>query len=122
VAQERVHLNEDLAQDRFESVLAPRHCTREIWRWKAIWRDQVSVKRLREKRRKWVFRYPNEKWNTDCVEPTSRRGERGNSHMMTGFFMVKLMVFFYLFFLILLLLGVELLECQLLMSMIIMTF
>jgi len=36
--------------------------------------------------------------------------------------MVKLMVFFYLFFLILLLLGVELLESQLLMFMIIMTF
>ena len=36
--------------------------------------------------RKWVFVYPNEKWNTDCVEPTARRGERGISQMMTGFF------------------------------------
>jgi len=30
--------------------------------------------------------YPNEKWNKDCVEPTARRGERGISQMMTGFF------------------------------------
>ena len=36
--------------------------------------------------------------------------------------MVKLMIFFYLFFIILLLLGVELLESQLLISVMIMTF
>jgi len=80
------------------------------------------VERGGGKRRKCIFRYLNEKWNKDCVEPTARRGERGISQMMTGFFMVKLMVFFYLIFLILLLLGVELLESRLLMSMIIMTF
>ena len=38
------------------------------------------------KREKWVFRYPNEKWNKDCVEPTDRRGERGIGQMITGFF------------------------------------
>jgi len=36
--------------------------------------------------RKWVFRYPPEKWNKDCVEPTARRVKRGISQMMTGFF------------------------------------
>ena len=86
VAQERVHLNEDLAQKRLESALAHRHCTREIWRQKAMWRDEVSVKWGGEKRRKWVFRYPNKKWNKDCVEPTARRGDRGISQMMTCFF------------------------------------
>jgi len=44
------------------------------------------VKRGGGKRRKWVFRYPNKKWNKDCVEPTARRGGRGISQMMTGFF------------------------------------
>ena len=115
-------MDEDLAQERLEWALAHRHWTREMWRRKAIWGDEVSVEGGGGKRRKWVFRYPNEKWNKNSVEPTPRRGERGISQMMTGFFMVKLMVFFYKFFLILLVLGVELLESQLLMSMIIITF
>ena len=51
-----------------------------------MWGDEVSLERGGGKRRKWVFRYPNEKWNKDCVEPTARRGERGISQMMTGFF------------------------------------
>jgi len=51
-----------------------------------MWGDEVSVERGGGKRRKWVFVYPNEKWNKDCVEPTARRGERGISQMMTGFF------------------------------------
>ena len=86
VAQERVHLDEDLAQERLEWALDHRHWTREMWRRKAMWGDEVSVERGGGKRRKWVFRYPNEKWNKDCVEPTARRGERGISQMMTGFF------------------------------------
>jgi len=86
VSQERVHLDEDLAKERLEWALAHRHWTREMWRRKAMWGDEVSVERGGGKRRKWVFRYPNEKWNKDCVEPTARRGERGISQMMTGFF------------------------------------
>jgi len=122
VAQERVYLDEDLAQERLEWTLAYRHWTRGISRRKAMWGDEVSVERGGGKRRKWVFRYPNEKWNKDCVEPKARGGERGISQMMTGFFYGQTHGLFYQFFLILLLLAVELLESQLLMSMIIMTF
>ena len=50
-----------------------------------MWGDKVYVERGRGKRRKWVFRYPNGKWNKDCVEPTARRGERVISQMI-GFF------------------------------------
>jgi len=85
VAQERVHLDEGLAQERLEWVLAHRHWTRGMWRRKARSRDEVSVERGGGKMRKWVFRYPNVKWNKDCVEPTARRKERGISQMMTGF-------------------------------------
>jgi len=86
IAQERVHLDEDLAQERLEWALAHRHWTREMWRRKAMWGDEVAVERGGGKRKKWVFRYPNEKWNKDCVEPAARRGERGISQMMTGCF------------------------------------
>jgi len=85
VAQDRVHLDEDLAQERLEWALAHRHWTREMWRRKAMWGDDVSVERGGGKRRKSVFSYANEKWNKDCVEPTTGRGERGISEMMTGF-------------------------------------
>ena len=37
LAQERVHLDEDLAQERLEWALAHWHSTREMWRRKAIW-------------------------------------------------------------------------------------
>ena len=86
VAQERAHLDDDVAQERLEWALAHRHWTREMWRRKAMWGDEVSVERGGGKRRKWVFRYPKEKWNKDCVEPIARKGERGISQMMTGFF------------------------------------
>jgi len=84
--RERVYLDEDLAQERLEWVLAHRYWTREMWRRKAMWGDEVSVERSGGKRRKWAFRYPNEKWNKDCVESTTRREERGISQMITGFF------------------------------------
>jgi len=67
-------------------TVAHRHWTRGMWRRKAMWGDEISVERGGGKRRKCVFRYPNEKWNKDCVEPTTRRGERGISQMMSGFF------------------------------------
>jgi len=33
-----------------------------------------------------MFRYPNKKWNKDCVVPAARRGESGISQMMTSLF------------------------------------
>jgi len=52
VAQERVHLDEDQAQERLEWALAHRHWTREMWRRKAMWGDEVSVERGGGKKRK----------------------------------------------------------------------
>ena len=87
-----------------------------------MWGDEVTVERGGGSRRKWVFRYPKEKWNKNCIEATPRRGERKISQMMSGFFMVKGMVFSFLVFLTLLLLVVELQQSQLLMFIISMTF
>ncbi|RPB04479.1 hypothetical protein L873DRAFT_1933563 [Choiromyces venosus 120613-1] len=72
VAQERVHLDEPLAQKRLEWTLAYRHWTKEIWRRRAIWANEVTVEKGGGKRRKWIFRYLKEKWNKDCIEPTAR--------------------------------------------------
>jgi len=100
-------LNEDLAQKRLEWALDNRNWRREMGRRKALWENEVSVEICGGKRRKLVFRYPNEKQNKDCINPTTRTGEREICQIMIAFFIVKLMVFFYLFFLILLLLRVE---------------
>jgi len=51
-----------------------------------MWVDEVTLERKGGKREKWVFRYPNEKWNKGCVESTARRDERGISQMMTSIF------------------------------------
>ena len=51
-----------------------------------MWGDKVTVERGGGKRRKWIFRYPKDKWHKDCIEPTPRKGERKVSQMMTGFF------------------------------------
>ena len=51
-----------------------------------MWGDEVTVERGGGRRRKWIFRYPKEKWNKDCVEEAPRKGERKIAQMMTGFF------------------------------------
>jgi len=61
LAQERVHSDEDLAQERLELALAHRNWTRDMWRRKAMWRDEIAVERGGGKRGKWVFRFPNQK-------------------------------------------------------------
>ncbi|RPA90844.1 hypothetical protein L873DRAFT_1795255 [Choiromyces venosus 120613-1] len=57
-----------------------------MWRRRAMWSDEVTVERGGEKRRKWIFRYPKEKRNKDCIESSTRVEERKVSQMMTGFF------------------------------------
>jgi len=52
LAQERVYLNQDLAQETLEWALAHRNWTRKMWRRKAIWGDKVAVERGGGKRRK----------------------------------------------------------------------
>jgi len=44
------------------------------------------VERGGGKGKKWIFRYPKEKWNKDCIEPTAKVGERKVSQIMTGCF------------------------------------
>jgi transposase len=86
IAKEREHLDEETAGKRLEWAVAHRDWTREMWRERVMWGDEVTVERGGGKRRKWIFRYPKEKWNKDCIEPTARVGERKVSQMMTGFF------------------------------------
>ena len=40
-----------------------------------MWGDELTIERG-GKRKKWVFRYPKEMWEKDCVEPISRKGEK----------------------------------------------
>ena len=79
-------MDETLAEKRLKWALADRHWTNEMWRRKTMWGDEVTIEREGGRRRKWIFRYPKEKWNKDCVEEARRRGERKISQMMTGFF------------------------------------
>jgi len=51
-----------------------------------MWGDEVTIERG-GRRGKWIFRYPKEKWNKDCVEEAPRKGEREIGQMMTGFFL-----------------------------------
>jgi len=46
----------------------------------------VAVQRGGEKRSKLAFRYPKEKWNRNCVEPTARLGEKETWQMITACF------------------------------------
>ena len=86
LAKERAHLDEDIAQERLDWALAHRHWTKEMWRKKAMWGDEVAIQRGGGRRGKWIFRYPKEKWNKDCIEPAPRKGEQKISQMMTGCF------------------------------------
>jgi transposase len=85
-AMEREHLDEETARKRMEWALAHRNWTREMWRKRVMWGDEVTGERGGGKRRKWIFRYPKDKWHKDCIEPTARVGERKVSQMMTGCF------------------------------------
>src|ERR1700761_427011 len=51
-----------------------------------MWGDEVAIQRGGGRRGKWIFRYPKEKWNKDCIEPAPRKGEQKISQMMTGCF------------------------------------
>lgn len=51
---------------------------------KIIWSDECSVERGSGKNRKWVFRFPDEKWQKNMVEPY-RKGH-GVSVMVWGAF------------------------------------
>jgi len=35
----------------------------------------------------WIFRYPKEKWNKNCVEEAPRKGESKIGQMMMGLFL-----------------------------------
>jgi len=43
LVSEKVYLDKDLTQERLEWALAHRHWTREMWRRKAMWGDEVAV-------------------------------------------------------------------------------
>jgi len=51
-----------------------------------MWEEEVAVERGGRKRRKWVFGYPNERLNKNCIVPAARGGKSGISQKMIGFF------------------------------------
>ena len=51
-----------------------------------MWGDEVTVERGGGRRPRWVFRYPHEKWHSDCINPDTRTSEKKVSQMMTGCF------------------------------------
>jgi len=61
VVQERVHLDKALAQKRLKWAFAHRHWTKNMWRRKAMCGDEITIEKGGGRRRKWIFRYPEEK-------------------------------------------------------------
>ena len=45
MAQERVHLDEALTERRLKWAFAHRHWTKNMWRRKAMWGDEVTIER-----------------------------------------------------------------------------
>jgi len=85
-AKKRTRLDPADAEKRLAWATAHEHWTKLDWVQKCMWGDEVTVERGGGKRRRWVFRYPHEKWHSDCIDPEVRTGEHKISQMMTGCF------------------------------------
>jgi len=85
VAKERAHLDEALAEKGLKWALAYRNWTKKMWRRKAIWGDELTIERVGRRRRKWIVRYPKEKWNRNCVEEAPRKEERKIGQIEEGY-------------------------------------
>ena len=57
-----------MAGIRYQWALEHETWTFEDWA-KIIWSDECSVERGTGKRREWVFRTPNQKWQKDMIQP-----------------------------------------------------
>jgi len=71
LAQKRLLLSEAVAAKRLAWCKARKDWTPEQWQ-KVIWSDECSVERGKGKKRKWVFRFPNERFKKEMVQPVPK--------------------------------------------------
>ena len=68
LAKKRPLLTLEVVDKRYAWALRHEGWTWEDWA-KVIWSDECSVERGSGKRREWVFRTLNQKWNKDMIQP-----------------------------------------------------
>ena len=83
LAKKRPLLTPEVAAKRYAWAKAREDWGPDKWQ-KIIWSDECSVERGTGKNRKWVFRFPNEKWLQNMVQPVPKG--RGISVMVWGAF------------------------------------
>jgi len=86
IAKRRTRLDPSDAEKRLAWAHAHEHWTKLDWLTKCMWGDEVTVERGGGRRPRWVFRYPHEKWHSECIDPDVRTSEKKVSQMMTGCF------------------------------------
>lgn len=72
LAKKRPFLTEEVAKKGLDWCLTHREWTFEEWS-KIIWSDECSVEKRSGKDRTWVFRFPNEKWSKNIIDPYPKR-------------------------------------------------
>ena len=68
LAKKRPQLTPAVAAKRYAWCWERKDWTYEQWEL-YIWSDECSVERGSGKRRQWVFRMPNERWNQNMIQP-----------------------------------------------------
>ena len=83
LSKKRPLLTEEVAAKRLTWCKEREHWTYENW-CKVIWSDECSVERGTGKERGWVFRFPDEKWTKQMIQPYKKG--KGVSVMVWGAF------------------------------------
>ena len=86
LAKKRPLLSPEAAAKRLAWCLERRHWRYEDW-LKIMWSDECSVERGSGKERRWVFRFPYEKWEKEMIQPYLKG--KGVSVMVWGAFVGK---------------------------------
>ena len=86
IAKRHSRLDPGDAEKRLTWALAHQHWTKRDWVRKCLWGDEVTVERGGGRWPRWVFHYPHEKWDNDCIDPDMRTSEQKVSQMMSGCF------------------------------------
>jgi transposase len=68
LAKKRPLLTPEVVAKRYQWAKNHRNWNWDDWK-KIIWSDQCSLERGRGPRRVWVFRTPEQKWNSDMIQP-----------------------------------------------------
>ena len=71
LAKKRPLLTPEVAKKRLDWCLLRAEWTFEQWS-KVIWSDECSVEKGSGKQRAWVFRYPDEKWKKEMIQPVPK--------------------------------------------------